>query len=163
MALHHLLWEIVDNSIDEGLAGYCDTVEVTLNDDGSATVRDNGRGIPVDMHPEEGMPAVELVMTKLHAGGKFDGKAYAVSGGLHGVGISVVNALTEWTNVEVHKDGKKHEITFSRGLRVDPLTVTGDTDRKGTQVTFRPDRESLLARRVRLRHRLQPLCARWPT
>jgi len=139
--LHHLLWEIVDNSIDEGLAGYCDTVEVTLNDDGSATVRDNGRGIPVDMHPEEGMPAVELVMTKLHAGGKFDGKAYAVSGGLHGVGISVVNALTEWTNVEVHKDGKKHEITFSRGLRVDPLTVTGDTDRKGTQVTFRPDRE----------------------
>ena len=138
---HHLLWEIVDNSIDEGLAGHCDTVEVTLNDDGSATVRDNGRGIPVDMHPEEGMPAVELVMTKLHAGGKFDGKAYAVSGGLHGVGISVVNALSEWTNVEVHKDGKKHEITFSRGLRVNPLTVTGDTDRKGTVVSFRPDRK----------------------
>ena len=139
--MHHLLWEIVDNSIDEGLAGYCDTVEVTLNEDGSATVRDNGRGIPVDIHPEEGMPAVELVMTKLHAGGKFDGKAYAVSGGLHGVGISVVNALTEWTKVEVHKEGKKHEIAFSRGLRTDELKVTGDTDFQGTVVTFRPDRE----------------------
>lgn len=139
--LHHLLWEIVDNSIDEGLAGYCDTVEVTLNEDGSATVRDNGRGIPVDIHPEEGMPAVELVMTKLHAGGKFDGKAYAVSGGLHGVGISVVNALTEWTHVEVHKAGKKHEISFSRGLRTEELKVSGDTDFQGTVVTFRPDRE----------------------
>lgn len=139
--MHHLLWEIVDNSIDEGLAGYCDTVEVTLNEDGSATVRDNGRGIPVDIHPEEGMPAVELVMTKLHAGGKFDGKAYAVSGGLHGVGISVVNALTEWTNVEVHKEGKKHEISFSRGLRTDELKITGDTDFQGTVVSFRPDRE----------------------
>ncbi|MCH2101014.1 MAG: DNA topoisomerase (ATP-hydrolyzing) subunit B [Planctomycetes bacterium] len=138
--LHHLLWEIVDNSIDEGLAGYCDTVEVTLNEDGSATVRDNGRGIPVDIHPEEGVPAVELVMTKLHAGGKFDGKAYAVSGGLHGVGISVVNALTEWTKVEVHKEGKKHEIGFSRGLCTESLEVTGKTDFRGTVVTFRPDR-----------------------
>ncbi len=139
--MHHLLWEIVDNSVDEGLAGYCDTVTVTLNDDGSATVEDNGRGIPVDIHPEENMPAVELVMTKLHAGGKFDGKAYAVSGGLHGVGISVVNALTEWTEVDVFKDGKIHNIGFSRGLCKTKLEVRGDTEKSGTRVTFRPDRQ----------------------
>jgi DNA gyrase subunit B len=138
--MHHLLWEIVDNSVDEGLAGYCDTVRVTLNEDGSASVEDNGRGIPVDMHPEENMPAVELVMTKLHAGGKFDGKAYAVSGGLHGVGISVVNALTEWTDVEVYKDGQIHHITFSRGLTKTPLVIKGETEKSGTRVTFRPDR-----------------------
>ena len=138
---HHLLWEIVDNSVDEALAGHCDTVHVTLNEDGSATVTDNGRGIPVDMHPEEGMPAVELVMTKLHAGGKFDGKAYAVSGGLHGVGISVVNALSEWTEVEVFKDGKVNHIAFSRGKTKSELKITGSTERKGTRVCFRPDRE----------------------
>jgi DNA gyrase subunit B len=139
--MHHLLWEIVDNSIDEGLAGYCDTVRVTLNEDGSASVEDNGRGIPVDIHPEENMPAVELVMTKLHAGGKFDGKAYAVSGGLHGVGISVVNALTEWTDVEVYKDGQIHNISFSRGMTKTPLAVKGLTEKNGTRVTFRPDRQ----------------------
>ena len=138
---HHLLWEIVDNSVDEALAGYCDTVHITLNDDGSATVTDNGRGIPVDIHPEEGVPAVELVMTKLHAGGKFDGKAYAVSGGLHGVGISVVNALSEWMDVEVFKEEKVHHMGFSRGLKTTDLKVTGSTERKGTRVTFRPDRE----------------------
>ncbi|MBC8405919.1 MAG: DNA gyrase subunit B [Planctomycetes bacterium] len=139
--MHHLLWEIIDNSVDEGLAGYCDTVSVTLNDDGSATVSDNGRGIPVDMHPEENMPAVELVMTKLHAGGKFDGKAYAVSGGLHGVGISVVNALSEWTEVDVFKNGEIHNISFSRGLTKSKLEVRGKTDKKGTRVSFRPDRQ----------------------
>ncbi len=138
---HHLLWEIVDNAVDEALAGHCDTVQVTINDDGSATVRDNGRGIPVDMHPEEGMPAVELVMTKLHAGGKFDGKAYAVSGGLHGVGISVVNALSEWTEIEVYKDQIVHAISFSRGLTKTALQENGATELQGTQVTFRPDRQ----------------------
>ncbi|RMH01675.1 MAG: DNA topoisomerase (ATP-hydrolyzing) subunit B [Planctomycetota bacterium] len=138
---HHLLWEIVDNSVDEALAGYCDQVHVILNEDGSATVTDNGRGIPVGIHPEEGMPAVELVMTKLHAGGKFDGKAYAVSGGLHGVGISVVNALSEWTEVEVFQNGQVHHIAFSRGNTTSPLRVTGKTERRGTRVSFRPDRE----------------------
>ena len=137
---HHLLWEVVDNSVDEALAGECDTVTVTLNEDGSATVTDNGRGIPVAMH-EEGMSTVELVMTKLHAGGKFDNDAYAVSGGLHGVGISVVNALTEWTEVEVFKDGQVHHISFARGYKKTELTVTGKTDRQGTRVTFRPDME----------------------
>ncbi|KAA3611616.1 MAG: DNA topoisomerase (ATP-hydrolyzing) subunit B [Planctomycetota bacterium] len=138
---HHLLWEIVDNSVDEALAGHCTTVNVTLNEDGSATVTDDGRGIPVDIHPVEGVPAVELVLTKLHAGGKFDGKAYAVSGGLHGVGISVVNALSEWMEVEVFKDGKVHHMSFSRGEKKTDLAVTGATEKSGTRVTFRPDRK----------------------
>jgi len=138
---HHLLWEIVDNSVDEALAGFAHSVQVTLNEDGSATVVDDGRGIPVDIHPEEGIPAVELVLTKLHAGGKFDGKAYAVSGGLHGVGISVVNALSEWMEVEVFKNGKVYHMTFSRGLKKTDLKVTGSTSRQGTRVTFRPDRK----------------------
>jgi len=138
---HHLLWEVVDNSVDEALAGYCDIVHVVLNEDGSASVTDNGRGIPVDIHPEEGVPAVELVMTKMHAGGKFDDEAYAVSGGLHGVGISVVNALSEWTEVEVYKDSKVHHITFSRGLKKTELKIAGSTERQGTKVTFRPDRD----------------------
>ena len=137
---HHLLWEIVDNSVDEALAGHCEHVRVMLNKDGSATVIDDGRGIPVDMHPEEGVPAVELVMTKLHAGGKFDGKAYAVSGGLHGVGISVVNALSERTDVEIAKDGKLYRMSFSRGLKTSDLTVVGDSDKHGTTVTFMPDK-----------------------
>ena len=138
---HHLLWEIVDNSVDEALAGFCEDVFVTLHKDGSATVVDDGRGIPVDIHPEEGVPAVELVMTKLHAGGKFDGKAYAVSGGLHGVGISVVNALSVRTDVEIAKDGQLHKISFSRGLTATALEVVGPTDRQGTKVTFLPDPE----------------------
>ena len=138
---HHLLWEIVDNSVDEALAGHCDQVDIVLNEDGSATVTDNGRGIPVDIHPEEGMPAVELVMSKLHAGGKFDGQAYAVSGGLHGVGISVVNALSERTKVEIFKDGVHHEINFSRGIKTEDLKQVGETDKKGTRVTFLPDTE----------------------
>ena len=138
---HHLLWEIVDNSVDEALAGHCSHVEIVLQEDGSATVTDDGRGIPVDIHPEEGVPAVELVMSKLHAGGKFDGKAYAVSGGLHGVGISVVNALSEKTLVEIFKDGKHHDISFSRGVKTEDLKVVGETERKGTRVTFTPDSE----------------------
>ena len=138
---HHLLWEIVDNSVDEALAGHCDTVVVSLNEDGSASVTDNGRGIPIGMHKEEGVTAVELVMTKLHAGGKFDNDAYAVSGGLHGVGISVVNALSEWTNVDVYKNSKVNNITFSRGLKKTELIITGDTELSGTKVSFRPDRE----------------------
>ena len=138
---HHLLWEIVDNSVDEALAGFASEVLVTLNRDGSATVLDNGRGIPVDMHPVEKVHSVELVLTKLHAGGKFDGKAYAVSGGLYGVGAAVVNALSERMLVEVFKDGKHHQISFSRGLKTEELKVVGATDLRGTRVTFRPDRQ----------------------
>jgi len=138
---HHLLWEIVDNSVDEALAGHCTHIEVVLREDGSAKVTDNGRGIPVDIHPEEGVPAVELVMSKLHAGGKFDGQAYAVSGGLHGVGISVVNALSEDTEVLINKDGKQYRITFSRGQKVTDLEVIGTSTENGTQVTFMPDHE----------------------
>ena len=138
---HHLLWEIVDNSIDEALAGHCDLVEVILNADGSATVSDNGRGIPVEVHEEEGMPAVELVMSKLHAGGKFDNDAYAVSGGLHGVGISVVNALSELTDVTIYKDEKEHHISFSKGVKKTDLKVVGDTKKNGTTVRFLPDKE----------------------
>jgi DNA gyrase subunit B len=141
MGFHHLLWEIVDNSVDEALAGFATEVHVTLNRDGSATVLDDGRGIPVDMHPVEKVPAVELVLSKLHAGGKFDGKAYAVSGGLHGVGAAVVNALSESTVVEVFKGGKHHRIAFSRGLRTDELAVVGKSEKRGTRVTFRPDRQ----------------------
>jgi DNA gyrase subunit B len=138
---HHLLWEIVDNSIDEALAGHCDTVNVVLNSDGSATVTDNGRGIPVEIHEEEGVPAVELVMSKLHAGGKFDNDAYAVSGGLHGVGISVVNALSELTVVNIYKEGIEHHISFSRGIKKTDLKTVGNTTNQGTRVTFTPDTE----------------------
>lgn len=138
---HHLLWEIVDNSVDEALAGFCTNVDIVLNEDGSATVTDDGRGIPVDIHPEEGVPAVELVMSKLHAGGKFDGKAYAVSGGLHGVGISVVNALSEKTVVEIYKDNTHYQIEFSRGVKTKDLFEVGKTDKQGTRVTFTPDTE----------------------
>ncbi len=138
---HHLLWEIVDNSVDEALAGFCSHVEVVLNEDGSATVTDDGRGIPVDIHPEEGVPAVELVMSKLHAGGKFDDKAYAVSGGLHGVGISVVNALSERTVVEIFKNGIHYQIEFSRGQKTADLKELGATECQGTRVTFMPDSE----------------------
>lgn len=138
--LHHLVYEVVDNSVDEALAGYATHIEVTINEDNSVTVVDNGRGIPCGMH-ETGMSAVELVLTKLHAGGKFGGGGYKVSGGLHGVGISVVNALSEWTNVVVHQDGIIHEIKFERGHMISPLTNIGKTDHTGTTVTFKPDAE----------------------
>lgn len=138
--LHHLVYEVVDNSIDEALAGFCNRVEVTIRQDNSITVIDNGRGIPVDMH-ETGKPAVEVVLTILHAGGKFGGEGYKVSGGLHGVGVSVVNALSEWMEVEVKRNGKIHVIRFERGNTVQPLTVIGETEETGTKVSFKPDAE----------------------
>ena len=136
--LHHLVWEIVDNSVDEAMAGFCTEIQVTVHADNSITVVDNGRGIPVDMH-ESGKPAVEVVLTVLHAGGKFGGGGYKVSGGLHGVGASVVNALSEWLEVNVHKNGKIYQMKFSRGDITQPMTVVGETDHTGTTVRFKPD------------------------
>ena len=137
--LHHLVYEIVDNSIDEALAGYCTEINVSINEDGTITVADNGRGIPVDIQSQTGRPALEVVFTVLHAGGKFGGGGYKVSGGLHGVGASVVNALSEWLQVQVHKEGKIHEMRFSRGGITQEITVLGETNRTGTTVTFKPD------------------------
>ena len=139
--LHHLVYEVVDNSIDEALAGYCDKIDIEILSDGSVIVRDNGRGIPVDMHETEKVPALEVVMTKLHAGGKFDNKSYRVSGGLHGVGVSVVNALSEFLNVEVYRNNKIYSQSFQRGRKATELSVTGETKRVGTRVQFKPDRE----------------------
>ncbi len=139
--LHHLVYEIVDNSIDEALAGYCTDITVQINPDNTITVVDNGRGIPVDVQAQTGRPALEVVFTVLHAGGKFGGGGYKVSGGLHGVGASVVNALSEWLTVQVHKDGSIYEMKFSRGHITQEMTVVGTTDRTGTTVTFKPDPE----------------------
>ena len=139
--LHHLVYEIVDNSIDEALAGYCTDITVTINPGNTITVTDNGRGIPVDIQPQTGRPALEVVFTVLHAGGKFGGGGYKVSGGLHGVGASVVNALSEWLTVQVHRDGKIHQMAFSRGHITEEMHVVGDTDHTGTTVTFKPDPE----------------------
>ncbi len=139
--LHHLVYEIVDNSIDEALAGYCTQITVQINPDNTITVVDNGRGIPVDIQAQTGRPALEVVFTVLHAGGKFGGGGYKVSGGLHGVGASVVNALSEWLTVQVHKDGKIHEMKFSRGHITQEMTIVGTTDHTGTTVTFKPDPE----------------------
>ncbi len=137
--LHHLVYEIVDNSIDEALAGFCDTITVSINEGDTITVADNGRGIPVDIQPQTGLPALEVVFTVLHAGGKFGGGGYKVSGGLHGVGASVVNALSEWLEVQVHKNGQIYEMKFSRGEITQPMRVVGTTEKTGTVVTFKPD------------------------
>jgi DNA gyrase subunit B len=137
--LHHLVFEVVDNCVDEALAGFCDTVDVWINEDNSITVIDNGRGIPVDWHEQEQMPTLEVILTKLHAGGKFDNDAYKVSGGLHGVGVSCVNALSSDFEVEVLRDGRVYHQTYSRGEKVTDLKETGHTDKKGTRVTFTPD------------------------
>ncbi|MBQ2739711.1 MAG: DNA topoisomerase (ATP-hydrolyzing) subunit B [Oscillibacter sp.] len=139
--LHHLVYEIVDNAIDEALAGYCTDILVQINEGNSITVVDNGRGIPVDIQAQTGKPALEVVYTVLHAGGKFGGGGYKVSGGLHGVGASVVNALSQWLTVQVHRDGKIHEMKFARGAVVQEMTVIGTTDHTGTTVTFQPDPE----------------------
>ncbi len=137
--LHHLIVEIVDNSVDESLAGFCDTIHVEITREGAVSVTDNGRGIPIDIHPKEGISAVEVVLTKLHAGGKFGGGGYKVSGGLHGVGLSVVNALSEWLEVEVCKNGRVYRQRYSRGIPQARLADVGETDRRGTKVTFYPD------------------------
>ena len=139
--LHHLVYEIVDNAIDEALAGYCTDITVTINPGDTITVTDNGRGIPVDIQPQTGRPALEVVYTVLHAGGKFGGGGYKVSGGLHGVGASVVNALSEWLEVQVYKNGHIYEMKFSRGDITQEMKIIGDTDRTGTTVTFKPDPE----------------------
>ncbi len=139
--VHHLVYEIVDNAVDEALAGFCSEIKVIIRKDGMITVRDNGRGIPVDIHPEEKIPAVEVVFTYLHAGGKFGSKVYQISGGLHGVGASVVNALSEYLEAKVYRDGKIYHIAFSRGKKISDLQVIGETNETGTEVTFKPDPE----------------------
>ena len=137
--LHHLVYEIVDNAIDEAMAGFCDHIQVKILEGDIISVRDNGRGIPTGIQPQTGKPALEVVFTVLHAGGKFGGGGYKVSGGLHGVGASVVNALSEWLEVRVHREGKIYEMKFSRGHVTEEMTVVGDTDDHGSEIVFKPD------------------------